>query len=252
MPTYREKGIVLASKDLRDADRHYTIFTEGRGKIVVLAKGSRKGRSKMAPHMGAFGVVDLMVAQGRIIDRLAGASLSQAHGGIHASLEKMALAQGMLLAADALIKRELPDERIFSLLAEFLGILDGLPGTSLGNGRGVLFDASLVKLLDLLGFGLELDECVACRSRLVPQGNALSILRGGIECASCKDPVSMTVSDAVIKALRYFRSEPLRAVPLLRLSSRLRRELAFVIELLLTNHLESRFAALHYVRAVAG
>jgi DNA repair protein RecO (recombination protein O) len=63
MATYRDKGIVLRSKTLRDADRHYVIFTERHGKVLILAKGSRRGKSKMSPHLGSFGVVDIMIAR---------------------------------------------------------------------------------------------------------------------------------------------------------------------------------------------
>lgn len=249
MPTYREKGIVLKSRTIRDADRHYTIFTEGRGKIVVLAKGSRRGKSKMAPHMASFGVVDLMIAQGRVIDRLAGASLITRFMGIRESLEKTALTQSMFLTTDTLTRQALPDVRIFSLLQEFLDALD-VAGENTDPGRDLLFDAAAIKLLDMLGFGLELDVCVHCREKLVPQGNAMAILRGGVECMRCRDSMSIAVCGETIKVFRFFRNEPLRTIRIFTLQPHIRREVTFVMDLLLTHHLEDRFAALHYLRAV--
>lgn len=250
MPTFRDRGVVLRAKTLRDADRHYVIYTERHGKIVVLAKGSRRGKSKMSPHLGTFGVVDLMIAKGRIIDRLAGAGLVEACRGIIPSLPKTALAQGFLLAVDTMTKRDLPDDRLFALVREFLLALDAAPQEEPGT-RSLVFDAAAAKLMDLLGFGLELGECVSCRATLVPEGNAVNVARGGVECANCRDPFAQPATADAIKALRFFRTEPVAAAPLLRLNDRSRREVGFLTDLLLTSHLEGRFSALHYLKAVA-
>jgi len=250
MATYRDKGIVLRAKTLRDADRHYVVFTEGHGKVLLLAKGSRRGKSKMAPHLGSFGIVELMVAKGRIVDRLAGADLSVPYRSLMGSLEKTALSQGVLLAVDAMTKRELPEPRIFALLGEWLAALDASPAPDPGS-RHLLFDAAIARLMAVLGFAIDLKSCVRCRRPLVPEGNAVNVLAGGIECGDCKDPGAASVSAEAIKALRFLRSEPFSAAPLLQLPPRARREVGFITDLMLTTHLEERFSALHYLKAVA-
>jgi DNA repair protein RecO (recombination protein O) len=249
MPTYRDRGFVLKTKTLRDADRHYTMYTEQHGKVVLLAKGSRRGRSKMSPHLAGFGMVELMVAKGKLIDRMAGASLVTPYRGILESLPKTAVAQSFLLAMDALTKREFPDERLFTLLAEFFQALEA--GDEPSAGRNLLFDAGVAKLLEMLGHGLELGVCVGCRQMLVPAGNAMNVLRGGVECLGCKGPMSMDIGADAIKALRFLRTEPFLAASTLRLDDRCRRETAFVTDLLLMSHLEERFSALRYMKTVA-
>ena len=250
MPTFRENAVVLKSKTLRDADRHYVLFTEGRGKMTVLAKGSRKGKSKMAPHLSPFGIVDVMIAKGRVIDRLAGASLVRPCRQIMQSLSRTALVQGFLLAVDALTKRDLPDERTFRLITEFLDAVNNGPEPEEGE-RGVAFDAAVGKLFDHLGFALELHECIRCRNPLVPVGNALNVHRGGIECADCRDSLATSISTEAIKALRFLRQEPIAYSALLRLSPQVRHEVSFLTDLLLSSQIESRFHALRYIRAVS-
>ncbi len=249
MPTYRDRGIVLRTRPLRDADRHYVIYTEEHGKIVVLAKGSRRGKSKMSSHLASFGIVDVMIAKGRVIDRLAGVSLVRPHQTLLTSLAKTALAQSFLLAVDALVKREFPDERIFLLTQEFLDALETAP---IGDGlRSLAFDAAVARLLDFLGFALELRECIRCRASLIPEGNSINMLLGGIECARCRDPFSADVSAEAIKAMRYFRTEPIALSATLRLPPYAEREITFLTDLLITTHLEGRFHALQYLRAVS-
>lgn len=249
MATYRDKGIVLRARPLRDADRHYVLFTEQHGKIVILAKGSRRGKSKMSPHLGSFGVVEIMVARGRMIGRLAGASLETPYRTIIDSLEKTALAQGVLLATDAMTKREMPDEHLFALLMEFLAALDAADAPQPGR-RHLLFDAVVGRLMDTLGVAIDLHFCVRCRDPLVPEGNAINVLQGGIECRKCRDPVAAPISSDAIKALRFLRYEPLANAHLLGLAGTVRREVGFVTDLMLTTHLEERFGALHYLKAV--
>lgn len=250
MATYRDTGIVLRTKAVRETDRHYSVFTKTHGKVVLLAKGTRKTKSKMSPHMASVGVVDIMVAKGKVMDRLAGADLVRSYRRIPASLERTAHAQGLLLAVDALTRRELPEPRIFDLAVSYLDALDD-ERWSAPSGRSLLFDAAAVKLLAVLGFGLELEACVGCRTPLVPEGNALNILRGGMECSSCRRPVSVPVGDGTIKTLRLFGSEPFATVAKLALDEATRRQVVFVVDLLLTTQLESAFGALRYLRSVA-
>ncbi len=249
MATYRDRGIVLKTKTVRDADRHYTIFTEQHGKIVVLAKGSRRARSKLSPHLGGFGVIDLMIAKGRIIDRLAGAMLARPSKTVLGSLAKTSLAQSFLLAVDALTKRELPEERIFHLLDDFLAALDAVEPDQ--GRRGALFDAAAIQLLDILGFGLELRSCVRCRRPLVEDGNAVAIVRGGVECAACRDDLSPSISGDAVKALRYYRERPLATAASLILADAAKRETSFLIELLFSHHLEDRFSVFRYLKTIA-
>ncbi len=249
MPTYRDKGIVLRTRPLKDDDRHYVVFTEGHGKVSLLAKGMRKTRSKMSPHMAAFGIVDLMVARGKRMDRLAGASLTDASRGVMDSLGKTALVQSFMLAVDALTRRELPEPRIFALLSELMEVIEKSGDTEVGY-RNMVFDAAMIKLLDILGLGLEVDVCVSCRQKFGPDGNSLDTLKGGVECVNCQTEYSHPIGADTVKALRFMRSEPLRYSLMLRMDETTRRQVAYIVEVLLTSHLEAKFDPLRYMESV--
>jgi len=251
MPTYRDQGMVLKAQPTRDADRRYTIFTADHGKITVLAKGSRRGQSKMSPHLSSFNVVDLMIARGRLIDRLAGASAARTFRPVLAVLPKVAAAQSFLLTVDALTKRELPERRIFSLLQDFLGALEAAAD---GDGRsagGRIFSAGAIRLLDILGFAPELDACVRCRRELPEEGNCLNVWRGGLECRVCRQPGSQPLAAGAVSGLRRLRLAPLAEAAVCRLSESEENEISAAVERLLTGHIEDRLPALNYLRAVA-
>ena len=65
---YRVRGIVLRRLDLGEADRIITIFTSERGKLRIVAKGSRRPSSKMAGHLEPFCATRLLVARTRGLD----------------------------------------------------------------------------------------------------------------------------------------------------------------------------------------
>lgn len=249
MPTYRDKGIVLHARPMKDDDRLYTVFTEGHGKVSLLAKGMRKTRSKMSPHMASFGVVELMVARGRRIDRLAGAHLVGANHASMSSLGKAALVQSFLLAVDALTRWDLPEPRIFVLLSDLMEVVEKGGDTEKGY-RNMAFDAAVMKLMDILGLGLEVDVCVICRRPPVPDGNGLDMLKGGIECASCRTDAAHPIGGDTVKALRFMRGEPLRHSLMLRMDETTRRQVAYIVEVLLISHLEARFDPLRYMETV--
>ncbi|MDD5251957.1 MAG: DNA repair protein RecO, partial [Patescibacteria group bacterium] len=245
MPTYRDKGVVLKIQPLRDADRRYSLFTAEHGKIDLLAKGTRRGHSKMSPHLGTFGVVEVMVARGRRWDRLAGASLERSFSRLIESFPGTAAAQGFLLTVDALTRRELPDDRVFRLVVDYLEALDGVASTDVERQ---LYAGGVVKLLDLLGFAPEFDVCLRCRAVLVPDGNAVDFLRGGLLCTDCFTPEARPVSPNFIKAMRFLRREEFPAIAALRFDAYTASEIDQAIDTLLAIHAEDRLAAWDYVR----
>ncbi len=251
MPTYRDRGFVLKMRPIRDADRHYTIFTENHGKILVLAKGSRRGRSKMSPHLAAFGIVELMIARGRVIDRLAGAGMARAFDGLLGDLTAASVAQSFLLTVDALTKRELPEDRVFTLIHGLFDALDR-PGPLLdGPAASLLFGAAVIKLLDILGFAPELGSCIRCRRAPAGEHLALNTARGGIECVSCRGQNSLIIDAETLGALRTMRASALADLRGLPIGDRSRRQIGLIIELLLAGHADDRLAALSYMKAVA-
>src|SRR3989339_312681 len=247
MATYRDMGIVLKARGLRGDDRQYVVFTELHGKISLLAKGTRKIGSKMSPHMGAFGVVDLMVAKGRQMDRLAGANLRLSFPQVAVSLERTAIAQSLLLAVDSMTRWELSEPRIFELLLEFMTVMDNEGDT---YDQRPIFNAAMIKLFDVLGFGLEIDVCVGCRQPIGFDGNALNVLRGGIECRKCRSGPTPGIMGDTVKVLRFLRRERLSQVGLLRLTDQVRDQVAFIIDVLITSNLEARFDPLQYMSSV--
>ena len=65
---YRTEAIVLKRRDFGEADRLLTVFTPEHGKLVLLAKGVRKTKSRKAGHVELFTHGTWLVARGRTWD----------------------------------------------------------------------------------------------------------------------------------------------------------------------------------------
>src|SRR5260370_14593342 len=71
MPTYQADAIVLRRLDYGEADRIVTLLTREDGKLAAIAKGARRGRSKVAGSLDLFARSSMMLAKGRNLDVVA-------------------------------------------------------------------------------------------------------------------------------------------------------------------------------------
>ncbi|MEK9131125.1 MAG: recombination protein O N-terminal domain-containing protein, partial [Patescibacteria group bacterium] len=79
-------------RDHLEADRFYSVMTEGHGKLELRARGARKISAKLASHLEPFALCDLMVVRGRYGDIVAGVERLENYSSIRQDSEKMLLA----------------------------------------------------------------------------------------------------------------------------------------------------------------
>jgi len=122
--TYKTTGIVLISRDFGESDRLFVVYTRDYGKIEVLAKGAKKILSKLNAHMAEYSLVDMMVANGSKLDKLAGAVLIKDYTNIKASLVGVALASYLAEVFNILFAAPQKDQQIFDKLVLLFDYLD--------------------------------------------------------------------------------------------------------------------------------
>ena len=100
---YRDRGIVLRSVKLGEADRIVTFLTEGRGKVRAVAKGVRRTSSRFGARLEPFMVADLQLVSGRTLDIVTQAVAKGAYGGnIAADYSRYTVAAAMTETAEKL------------------------------------------------------------------------------------------------------------------------------------------------------
>lgn len=198
MPTKTVEAIILSRKDFGEADRLITAFSKKEGKIKILAKGSRKLKSKMASHIEPFSVGEYFLAEGKSFYILAGAqSISQNQTNIE-NLELYKKASYICEILDMTIMENQGNEQLFQISKTILGELPKLTEQK-AELMITFFDFAV---LEANGYLPDYRTCRQCHKVLPEQTQYL----GGFEgfyCNVCKG-TGKKLSFNAVKILRLF------------------------------------------------
>jgi DNA repair protein RecO (recombination protein O) len=150
---YRERGVVLRTYKLGEADRIVSIMTEGRGKVRAVAKGVRKTKSRFGGRLEPTSHLNLQLYEGRDLDIVTQAEGIDSNRAIRSDLDRLGKAIVLLEAIDQIAQERQPAPGLYRMLAAGLRTLEAADSA-------MMVPAFLLKLLALEGFGPELDQCV--------------------------------------------------------------------------------------------
>lgn len=168
MSTYITTGVVLRARSHKQNDRLYTVFTERRGKLELVATGSRKILSKLAPHLVMFGEVELVVAPGKRHDKLAGAALKKIYLKPPYDLNTAILGTSFLEITDVLTSLGAPEPQLLKSLRYYLSQLKDLPSIDeewRKRARAFL-GRFIYKVLKVTGLAIQVTRCQKCQGEL--------------------------------------------------------------------------------------
>lgn len=211
-------GFVLASRDHKEHDRFYTLYTRERGKVSLMGKGTRKFQSKLAAHMTPFTELTVMAAHGKLWLKLASVERGMDFGRIREDLQLLGLGLGLNELMHRAIGESEPDEGLYNFLGDAYAWVQTLPELS-AQRLGFVHGALTLKWLVLIGFGPHCDACVRCRSPHTDiRQPHVSTSHGGLVCGNCVREHRSTFADArtmtpeVLAALRFLGSAPFEAL----------------------------------------
>lgn len=205
-------GIALTRRDHKEVDRVYSVLTPDRGKITVHAKGARKVKAKLGPHLESFAVMNLLVVRGRYYYTVAGVEREQAFPGICSDFNKLLLARQALHLVDMGTKEEQAEQSMYQEVLAWLGFIESLPEVS-GERSAYLLASFALRLLDHAGYRPELGHCLGCGRSVTPNTFRWHALKGGIVCDNCcvrneeQWFAARRISDEALKLLRYSLKE---------------------------------------------
>jgi DNA repair protein RecO (recombination protein O) len=158
MSLFRDKGVVLRTYRLGEADRIIVFLTERHGKVRAVAKGVRKTTSKFGARLEPLTHVDLLLWQGRSdLDIVNQVEVVDSFRSVREDLSRVTKGLALLEVTDQLAQERHPDPQLYSMLVGALRALadDNADAT-------LLAPAFFLKALVLEGAGPVLDACAAC------------------------------------------------------------------------------------------
>lgn len=213
---YRYTAIILAKKDIGEADRIYTMYTREAGKVRAIARGVRKPHARLAPHLENFHRSGVMVMRTRGMGNFKSAIIEEDRSVLHSSYDAMTQAFFVAEFIDRHIEIEEQDVVLFDKLDEYLNVLGGYVQKEKIEKGLLLSGVFLFQVLDHLGHGMEVKRCVACGKKLQPEQHFISIEQGGVLCGLCGQSMLsediQKISMESIKFLRLLQVHPIRTV----------------------------------------
>lgn len=121
---YQDQAIILNRKVFQEHDLLVSCYTEKHGKIVLLAVGAKKIKSKLAGHIEPISLVKIEWVKGKTLDKLTGAVVSSSFSAIKNDINKTNYALYFLEIVEQATQNNYPDKNIFLLLKNFLDKLN--------------------------------------------------------------------------------------------------------------------------------
>ncbi len=236
----KSEAIVLRTMKYRESSRIATLFTKEIGKISVLAKGARDGKSRLGGALQPMNHVGVLFyrKESRDLQLLTQCDLARSFPGLSSDLDKMAAAMAAVELTDAVSPPEEPNGRLFDLLSS---TLDAVSRATKQPGNALYYFE--LHLLGIIGFRPDMRVCAVCRKPVDPRagGSGVHMSPNGILCPVCsgKGLGLETLSPAVLAVLQRLQEtgDPASATRMV-LNTRVRGEIAGVLRRFLLGHVE--------------
>jgi DNA repair protein RecO (recombination protein O) len=244
---YQTEAVVIKKTKLGEADRIFTFFTPGLGKIQGVAKSVRKPKSKMAGHLELLTYTTVNLQRGRgSLDTITGAQTIDSF---------LPLKNDLLLTSFGLYITELIDQFTSEDeddAAAFHLLVSTLKNLCTTDNRDLLLRYFELKLLDLMGYRPELHECIICHKPLEPVVNSFSASAGGAICPFCaaKQVFAREITVNAVKVMRFIQDNDFDVVARLKINPQLAKELEVITRHYLKYLLERDVKSVYWLDTV--
>ncbi len=161
---YRTQGLILKKKDLGEANRLLTIYTENFGKLEILGRAIRKIKSKLRGGAGLFYLSEIEFIQGKTHKTLTDAILVNSFKNIRSDLERLEVAYQIAETLDNLTPQEEKDEQIWQLIKDVFHKLNDYEIKNLK--LKIIYYYFFWSLASILGYSPELQRDSLCGKKI--------------------------------------------------------------------------------------
>ena len=182
MKAIESDAFVVRTVEYGEADVIATLLTETHGKLSALLRGGRKSKKRAPGALEPFHTVRVRLDdRGGELVTMREARVVRARTGITGSLAALEAGGLALRWLRHLSPPRHPEPGAWATTTTLLDELDACPD----EPRTRLAVAAL-RLLDDMGYGLDLEKCVGCGRRCPEESPAyVDATRGGLVCRSC-------------------------------------------------------------------
>lgn len=174
---FKSEGFILRTRNLGEADKIVTIYTKTAGKVVAVARGSRRIRNRLMGCTQVFTLGRYLIFEGKNLDTLSQGEIMTSFQSIRDDLEKMAGAMYVTELVDVFTEENGPNQEIFTLIWNTLKMID--------NGEiGLALRRFELRFMQEHGYQPQLDSCINCDEELTQK--IYFSREGGTVCEKCR------------------------------------------------------------------
>lgn len=225
MGTFKTKGIVIAENNMGDFDKMVTILTPN-GKIGCSARGARRPKSQLMAGTQFLCFGEFMIFKGTNTYTLNSCEPIEVFYNIRTDLDKLEYASNITKMI-----QEVTDENqnTYKILQLYLNTLYVISETNLN----LEFVTSIFKLrlMCLLGFTPQIQECVQCREK--EELIYFSLKDNGLKCKNCGkiDTSAIEISNSTMQAIKYIIIAPAKKLYSFKISEENQKQLSIIAKL---------------------
>lgn len=221
MGQMKTKGIVILENNMGDFDKMVTILTP-QGKIGCAAKGARRPRSLLMAGTQYLCFAEYLLYKSTSTYRINSCDTIEIFYNIRTDLDKLKAAAQITKIINDVTYENQNTYKILQLVLNSIYLISETEKDS-----NFILDVFKIRLLCLLGFAPQINECTNCHSK--ENLRYFSLNSSGLKCSPCGkiDKSCIELKESTINSLKYIVLSPDKKVFSFNISEETRERTAF-------------------------
>ena len=207
MNNFVTDAINLKSYNLSESDKIIVMYSKDKGLIRGVAKGVKKPKSKLGARMDLLVANKLMLYEGKNLDRICQAEALNTFNKTRQNMDKIFYSMYITEIVNNFgVENDPCSKEVYDILYKALDMISNAENDIEIMLPVIKFQ---LKMMQISGFGLELDTCLCCGEPIRNENMYFSSKMGGIICADCnktfglKDVMHFKLRDFLNACLQY-------------------------------------------------
>lgn len=206
MNNFVTDAINLKAYNLSEADKIIVMYSKEKGLIRGVAKGVKKPKSKLGARMDLLVANKLMLYKGKNLDRICQAEALNTFNKTRQNMDKIFYSMYVTEIVNNFGVEDDPcSKEIYEMLYKALDKISNASDTVEILLSVIKFQ---MKMMQVSGFGIELDDCLNCGKTIKDENMYFSSQTGGVICPHCNE--SFKLKTVLHYKLRDFLNACLR------------------------------------------
>ncbi len=182
-------AINLKSYNLSESDKIVVMYSKEHGLIRGVAKGVKKPKSKLGARMDSLVANKIMLYKGKNLDTICQAEALNTFNKTRQDLDKLVYSSYVSEIVSIFGVEEDPSSKeVYEL---FYKALDRISNAKTKKDVMIAVIKFQLKMMLIVGFGLEFDSCLCCREEILNEDMYFSVQMGGVVCQECNEELGV-------------------------------------------------------------